>query len=140
LDGGVHFIAAIRMMLGSANDITRVSAFTTQLQEHLPPVDTVNAIMKTKTGISGTFSVSFGTTAKGSGYTIACEHGTVTVLRSQVVVQKDGHEETKSFPDEGSGVKQEVRAWSEGLAIGTQDPRQSPDEALKDLAVVRAHA
>ena len=113
-----------------------MSAFTEQLQEHLPPVDTVDATWKTKSGVSGTFSVSFGTTFTGSEYSVACERGTVTVLRSTVKVVKDDEQDTVDFSREGAGVKQEVKAWGEGIESGKQDPRQSPEEALKDLEVV----
>lgn len=136
LDGGIHYIAAIRHMLGPDNGFVKVSAFTQQLQEHLPPVDTVNAILQTKTGASGTFSVSFGTTFKGSGYSIACEGGTVTVLRSRVVVEKDGTEESFDFASEGAGVKQEILAWSQGIESGSFDQKLSPAEALTDLSIV----
>ena len=58
--------------------------------------------------------------------------------RSKVVVTKDGQSETKEFPEEGSGVKQEVKAWAEGLAQGKPNERQSPEEALEDLKVLEA--
>lgn len=138
LDGGIHFVAATRLFLGPDNDFARVSAFTHQLQQHLPPADTVNAIVRTKSGVSGTFAVGFGTTFKGSGYTIACEDGVVTALRDKVVVEKDGQETEKTFTgQELGGVAQEMQAWGEGLAAGAQDPRLSLEEALKDLVAVR---
>lgn len=140
LDGGIHYIAAMRQILGPENGICRVSAFTGQLQAHLPPVDTVDAVLRAQSGVSGTFSVSFGTTARGGGYGIACEMGTVTAMRGRVVVTRDGveGEETFEFPDEGAGVRQEVQAWAEGIAGGTMDLRLSPDEALKDLELLEA--
>lgn len=140
LDGGIHYVAAVRMMLGEENAIARASAFSQQLQPHLPPVDTVNAVLRTGSGVSGTWSVSFGTTFKGGGYSIACEKGTVTALKGKVVVDRlDGvGEETFEFPDEGSGVKQEVQAWAEGIESGEIDPRLSAAEALKDLELLEA--
>ena len=132
----MHFIAAMRVMLGQDHAITKASAFSQQLQEHLPPVDTLDAILQTEQGASGTFSVSFGTTSKGSGYTVACEQGVVTVLRGKVTVEKQGIEEVFDFPDEGAGVKQEVLAWSHGIGAGTIDPRLGPAEALIDLRIV----
>ncbi|KAF2264734.1 NAD(P)-binding protein [Lojkania enalia] len=133
LDGGVHFIAATRLMLGEAAAPVKTSAFTTQLQEHLPPVDTLNATILLKNGSSGTVSISFGTTFKGSEYAVACQKGTVTVSRGKVTVEEDGKEEVQEFPDEGNGVVQEIKAWAESLIKGDVDPRQSPEEALKDL-------
>jgi predicted dehydrogenase len=140
LDGGVHFVAGTRLLLqGGGEKVAKLSAFTAQLQEHLPPVDTMHATLQTQKGVSGTLSISFGTTDSGSEYVFAAEKGTVTVGRNKVVVtNKDGESETKEFPEEGSGVKQEVKAWAEGLAAGKPNERQSPEEALEDLKILEA--
>lgn len=138
LDGGVHFIAATRLMLGEDAKPIKASAFTAQLQEHLPPVDTLNATMLLKNGASGTITLSFGTTFTGSEYAVACEQGTVWVSRGKVIVTKDGQEEVREFPDEGNGVKQEIRAWAESLTMGVPNERQSPEEALRDLIFLEA--
>lgn len=139
LDGGVHFVAGTRLLLeGGDEKVKRLSAYTAQLQEHLPPVDTLHATLQLGSGASGTLSVSFGTTDSGSEYFVASEKGTVTVTRSKVVVSRDGKQDTKEFPEEGSGVKQEVKAWAEGLAQGKPNARQSPEEALEDLKILEA--
>ncbi|KAF2632952.1 NAD(P)-binding protein [Macroventuria anomochaeta] len=139
LDGGVHFVAGTRLLLeGGGEKVKRLSAFTAQLQEHLPPVDTLHATLQLGSGASGTLSISFGTTDSGGDYVVASEKGTVTVTRSKVVVSKDGKDETMEFPEEGSGVKQEVKAWAEGLAQGKPNERQSPKEALEDLKILEA--
>jgi predicted dehydrogenase len=132
----VHHIAATRLLLGPANAPKRISAFSAQLQPHLPPVDTVDSIWQTISGISGTFSDSFGTTFKGSEYMVACKGGTVCVSRGVVIVVIDGKEEKRTFDNEGDGVKQEVAAWADGIQKKKVDERQSPGEALKDLQVV----
>ena len=138
LDGGVHYIASLRMLLGEGNDISRVCAFSEQLQPHLPPIDTVNAILKTKTGVIGLFASSHGTTELDNEWFIACENGTVATRRfpHQVVTTINGEQEKKEFPDEAMGVGQEVKAWASGLKNGKIDERQSSEEALKDLQVV----
>ena len=140
LDGGVHFIASIRKLLGEAAKPTALSAYTTLLQEHLAPVDTVNSIWQTKSGISGTFSVSFGTSLSGSEYTVACENGSVTVIGHKVTVregeQGEGKATDKEFPDEAMGVKQEVKAWAESLVAGKPHPAQVPEQALADLEIL----
>jgi predicted dehydrogenase len=140
LDGGVHFIAGTRLLLqGGGEAPTKLSAFTAQLQPHLPPVDTLHATVQLGSGASGTVTISFGTTDKGSEYVVAAEKGTVYVSRGKVVVSRAGEEDAvKEFADEGSGVKQEVRAWAEGLEKGEADAAQSPEEALKDLQVLEA--
>jgi len=138
LDGGVHYIAGTRVLLGTNNAIVRTSAHSQQLQEHLPPVDTVDAAVKLANGATGTVSISFGTTFKGNEYVVACEKGTMTVLRGKVVVNRDGMEEVKEFPDEGTGVAQESRAWGGSILAGMPDPKQSPEEALADLEILEA--
>lgn len=126
------------MLLGTDNAVTRVSAFTTLLQPHLPPIDTINATLRTKSGVSGTLAMSFGTTFKGSGFAVACEQGTVTVLEGKVTVQKSGVEETQEYEKTDYGVRQEVKAWCESLTSGFQHPSQMPEEALEDLRLVSA--
>lgn len=139
LDGGVHFIAAMRLMLkGGGEKINAVSAFTAQLQSHLPPVDTLNATLKLESGSSGTLSISFGTTDKGSEYMVACEKGSVHVSRGTVTVLREGKEEVNRFEDEGNGVKQEIKAWAESLEKGQRNEAQSPEEALSDLKILEA--
>lgn len=143
LDGGVHFVAAVRLLIGRANPIIRVSAQTTQLQPYLPPVDTLDAVLKLRSGVTGSFSVSFGTTFSESRYLIACEKGVVEVTENTVSVKqgegKDVKETNKSFLTDGMAVKEEIDAWAEGLEKGYQDPRQSPEEALKDLEIVSVY-
>lgn len=140
LDGGVHFTAGTRFLLGEAAKPVAVTAYSTLLREHLPPVDTINSVWLTKSGVSGTFSISFGTTLSGSEYTVACENGSVTVQRGKVIVREGeeqaGNVKEVEFKDEGSGVKQEVAAWADGLAAGKPEPRQSPEEALADLEIL----
>ncbi|KAH4048797.1 hypothetical protein HBI23_199730 [Parastagonospora nodorum] len=138
LDGGVHFAAAIRLMLSGAGEkIKTLSAFTTQLQEHLRPVDTMNTTLLLTGGSSGTFAVSFGTTDKGSEYLVACEEGSVHVSMGKVTVKKGGEVvDEKHFNDEGAGVKQEVRAWAESLNSGKWRAEQSGEAALGDLEII----
>jgi predicted dehydrogenase len=141
LDGGVHFIAGTRLLLGQEAKPAALTAYTTLLREHLPPVDTVDSIWRTKSGVAGTFSVSFGSTLSSSEYTVACEKGSVSIKRrSKVVVrlgeESEGNISETEFPDEGNGVQQEVAAWAESIADGTPNPKQSPEQALADLEIL----
>ena len=140
LDGGVHFLAACRLMLqGGGQKISSASAFTAQLQEHLPPVDTLNAVLQLENGASGTLSISFGTTDTGSEYLVACEKGSVHVSRGKVTVTEVGKEQqVREFKDEGNGVKQEIQAWATSLEEGKMNESQSPFEALQDLKILEA--
>ncbi|KAF2802671.1 NAD(P)-binding protein [Mytilinidion resinicola] len=120
LDGGVHYIAGTRVLLGTANAIVRTSAHSQQLQEHLPPVDTVDATVKLASGAIGTILISFGTTFKSNKYSVACKNGIVSVLRGKVIVTKDKADKGKS------------------LVSGKPDTRQIPEEALADLELLEA--
>lgn len=53
-----------------------------------------------------------------------------------MTIERNGLEEKKSYPDMGSGVKQEVKAWGESIVSGKWNAAQSPEEALKDLQLV----
>lgn len=111
-----------------------LSAHSAQLQEHLPPVDTVEATGKTKQGTVGTISISFGTTAKGREWTIGADKGSVSVNFDGVTID----DKVEEVANEGSGVVPEVRAWGEALAAGTVNEKQSPEEALADLELIEA--
>lgn len=148
LDGGVHFIAGMRMLLGGAGEkVEKISAFTNQLQDYLPPIDTVDATFQLANGSTGTFSVSFGTTFSGAEWSIACEKGTVSVDRTIVTTKpKGGEEKTEDVPDEVESRKDahvpigsvvpEVYAWARSIKDGKWDARQSAEEGLADLEIL----
>jgi predicted dehydrogenase len=120
--------------MGPENPLVSLSANTTQLQEHLPPVDTIDATAKSKNGATGTISISFGTTFKGEEWTVACKDGVVSVGNGKVTIG----DKTEEIQNERSGVPPEVRAWGEALAAGKVNERQSPEEALADLELIEA--
>ena len=134
LDGGVHSTAALRLMMGKENPLVTLSAHTAQLQPHLPPVDTIEAVAKAKNGAVGTITISFGTTQKGKVVAIGCEKGYVSVSGPTVTAG----EQTWEIEDERTGVPPEVRAWGKALAAGTVDEDQSPEEAIADFELIEA--
>ena len=148
LDGGVHFIAGMRVLLGGAGErVKRISAFTSQLRDYLPPVDTVDATFQLSNGATGAFSVSFGTTFSGAEWSVACEEGTVSVDKTLVTTKsKGGEEKTEDVQDEVGNLKQdhvpigsvvpEVFAWARSLKDLKWDPRQSAEEGLADLEIL----
>jgi len=153
LDGGVHDVAGLRLVL-SGDPVAKLSAFTRQNQPHLPPVDTIDATLKLKSGATGTLSQSFGTTfPNNSEWAIACEQGTVTVGRAGEIVHSSHTDKklgnvvrvfgpdsklVKEIPveDDGSGVTPEVKDWAEALANDKSNEIQSPEQALADLELI----
>ena len=162
LDGGVHFVAALQLLLDNnnptttstpENTITRLSAFSTQLQPHLPPIDTLSSTLQLASGATGQIHISFGTPSwKGYEFLVACEGGSVSVHGGGRVVIRDGSgevvkeekvvqvigENEKVRKDDGNGVGAEVRAFAESVAAGKGevDPRQGPVLAYNDLVLV----
>lgn len=125
------------LLLGEEDPIAQVAAFSAQIQSHLPPVDTVNAALRTKGGVTGWLAMSYGTTFDKFEFSVACEKGVVTVTRGKVFVKMVGGEvEEVLFPDDNAGVVQEVEGFAQALIRGQADERQTPELALKDLELV----
>lgn len=133
----MHFVAALRLLLGKEDPLVSLSANTTQLQPHLPPVDTIEATAKAKSGAVGTISISFGTPTGGSEYTVISEKGAVTWDWGKVIVD-DKVIQAEKDSSEGSGVTPEVLAWGKALAAQETNEKQSPQEALADLELIEA--
>ena len=131
-------MAGLRLLLKAqpGNEITRLSAFTRQISEYLPPVDTADVILRTKSGISGTFQVSRSTSLRADEWTIACTNGWIKIEDSKATISRHGKKEVKMVPNERTGVPPEVRAWSEALVAGSVVPEQEPEVALADLELV----
>lgn len=123
-------------MLIAPDDVSRVSCFSAQLQEHLPPVDTVTAVVKTKSGVIGNFSVSFGTSWREEKYLVAYEKGTIEVSWEDVTIQR-GKDTTKEVRNSDK-VGDEVACWAKGIKEGKIDERQTVEEALVDLEILEA--
>jgi len=134
LDGGVHHAAATRLFLnGDTNGPHTVQAFTQQAQDHLPPIDTVSAIIKTRSGATGTYQHSAGSNVRAFEWDLGYEKGSVNANEETVTVTPVGGEKTVKQFERTSGVDEEVAAWAQSLADGKPNPRQSPEEALADL-------
>lgn len=138
LDGGVHHTAAVRMFLGNDSPVS-VVGFSSLAQKHLAPVDTLGAVIKTKSGAVGSFSCSWGTTLpRVAEYQVACEDGSVTIEGDRGwIVYKDGRREEKDFPfTQGAGVVEEVQAWGAAMAEGKENPLLTPEVTLGDLELL----
>ncbi|KAK8055388.1 hypothetical protein PG993_000615 [Apiospora rasikravindrae] len=139
LDAGVHFTSALRKLLGPENAVDSVIAQTSLIQSYLPPVDSINAVLKTKSNIVGSFIFSVGTTLSAFDFLIACEKGSVQAEGGKVVTTRgagqNASREEKVF-EKSNGVKEEVSAWAESMASGTPNPQQAPEMALADLELL----
>ncbi len=139
LDAGVHFTAALRKLLGEENTVESLIANTSLVSSHLPPVDSISAILKTKSGVLGSYITSVGTLMQAFEFHVACEQGVVKAETSKVVIIRGTGEDAKTEEktwERTSGVKDEVQAWAESMASGKPNPEQSPELALGDLELL----
>lgn len=134
LDGGVHHVAALRLILG---EITQVSATTRQHSPDLPPADTVAATLTFANGVIGTYLATYASAAPWSSHLyIGGSVGSLRVQRKEIELTRDG--KTEQLTTAGyDGVEQELLAFADAIRHGTPH-RNSPAEALRDLAVIEA--
>lgn len=134
LDGGVHHIAALRMMLG---EITEVNAMVSQMSQDILPADTLSATLSFASGAQGTYAVTY---AAGSpwppNFYVVGDGGALRVDRGNLELTKAG--ETRTLPcPKFDGVELELVAF--GKAIRNQQAHlNSPDQALQDVLVIEA--
>ncbi|KAF5573812.1 Oxidoreductase [Fusarium pseudoanthophilum] len=143
LDSGIHFIASLRLLLNAiGHEAKEVMALSSLLKEHLHPVDTIHAVVSTTGSRHGTVCVSFAAEHKSTlEIEIISTHGVVvwTPVRVASNIKPDSGEptsETKEFIY-NNGVKAEFEAFCQAMLQNLPDSRQSPLEALDDLALLQ---
>jgi glucose-fructose oxidoreductase len=123
--------AGLRFILGSER-LSILSA-QSQLQEpSLPPVDTVDAVLKTESGATGVLSLSWGSAFKDQIFEFSCEKGVVTLNFDDVTVNGTKHH----IEFDGAGVAPEVADFANSIVNGKAASKQSPEEALADLEIL----
>lgn len=134
VDGGVHHIAALRMIVG---DITAVQAQTWLSQPELAPLDTVSASLGFANGAKGAYLASYAAAAPWPPHIhVVCERGALRVLRGLVEVTQNGQTTATECP-KFDGVERELAAFAQVIRHGGSH-LNPPAEALCDLAVLHA--
>ncbi|MBZ0303327.1 MAG: Gfo/Idh/MocA family oxidoreductase [Anaerolineae bacterium] len=136
LDGGVHWVAAFRLILG---EIVRVSGFAALTREDTPPLNALTANFEFASGCIANYSALFGAAPGGdysTGLTISSSEGLMQVLSDRVTITQGS--ETHSFKVSGAdSVQAELAAFADSLRDGKLH-RNSPQQALQDTAVIEA--
>ncbi|PKY05559.1 hypothetical protein P168DRAFT_325902 [Aspergillus campestris IBT 28561] len=135
LDGGIHVVAGLRLILSGAQDaLATLSAQSCLQQAHLAPMDTVDAVVKTRGGATGAVSLSYGSPFRDSVFEFGCVDGGVVTLDGDRVTA-DG--ESYEVPFQGRCVKEEIAEFGAAV-VGKQSvpERLRPREAIADLEVV----
>lgn len=134
LDAGVHFVAALRMILG---EISEVSAFTKSQHADLPPADTLSASLRFGCGALGSLTMTY---AAGAPWPPALHvvgtEGSLRVTPSRLEIHDADGDHVTEYPNY-SGLPGELAAFADRIRKGTPH-RNTPDEALRDVAVCLA--
>lgn len=134
LDGGVHYVAALRAVLG---ELEAVAAFATQATADLPPLDTLTATLRFANGTLGTLLMTFAaSTPFDAAMTISGDRGSLRVARGRIEVATGGEVQVTECAFY-NGVAEELAAFAEAVRTGAPH-RNTPAEALRDMAVVEA--
>jgi predicted dehydrogenase len=114
LDGGVHYAAALRLILG---EIARVSAYTAQMRDDLRPVDTLVAALEFDIGALGSLSVTYAAHVDVNfGIHVVGDTGMLRVLRDTIEIARGGI--TSSGVHRNESVKDELAAFADALRTG----------------------
>ncbi|CAK5283220.1 unnamed protein product [Mycena citricolor] len=156
LDGGVHTIAALRVML--PEPLTHLSSIASLNREHLKPHDTIHALATAGSHFHGIVDMSFASptasTPKADAFVITGSKGWMTVNSAKpegkdavlrVVVKRaievEGRpteeiEEVYEVPQRG--IEEEFGAFFDAIAGRESQDFGSPLGALRDVAFIEA--
>ena len=138
LDGGVHFIAGLRRVLG--RKVNTVSGFSRQIQPHTPPVDTLHAVIKLEDGATGVLGLSWGCKSILYEMRVLGEAGTLKVGMGHLDYQPlSGDKEVFEFKEPGGGmdaVRREMAFFASAISNGKADPLGIAEEGMRDVAMV----
>ncbi len=134
LDGGVHHVAALRLILG---EIAAVSATTRQIAPHMPPADTLAAHLQFANGVVGSYLATFAVGAPWPPQLyIAGDRGALRLQRGELELTTAGQVQIIACP-KFDGVDQELIAFAGAIRQG-QPHINTPAAALGDLLVIEA--
>jgi len=143
LDGGVHHVAAMRLVMQS--EIVEVAAHVAQFQEHLPPFDTLTASVQFRNGALGTVVISFGQPRSSPAqFEVRGSAGLIRVGRSELEVIEylaDGKDRVQPIDRdpqfETEPIRAEFASFADAITKGATH-RLGVRQALQDLAVLEA--
>lgn len=136
IDGGVHHVAGLRAVMG---EIESVSATVAGHRPDLPPADTLSTSLRFVNGAVGSYSVTY---AARSGLASSALHvvgseGSLRVAADAVTIWREGDDPSVRPFETLRSVECEMAAFAQAIQHGSFH-RNSPQEALQDLAVVEA--
>ncbi|XP_057953533.1 dehydrogenase FPY6 isoform X2 [Malania oleifera] len=153
LDMGVHFIAGLRMLVGS--EISSVSALTSHVDTTLPPPDSISSSFQLENRCSGVFVMVVSAKSPKIQWRVVGLKGTLQIERGSKDGRHgylvsldgvDGQNKTSFYPF--SGVTEELKIFIHDISQATlkvvlngsyeAEPRSSFAEGARDVAVLDA--
>lgn len=127
----------------AADEIVETVSFAKQTLDHLPPLDTVQAALKLKSGALGTLSISFASAKRDFSYIFIGTKGSLVLTResdgTKLVVEDDsGNAVSEEIVSNSSTYKNLFAAFLNDIQTGKPDERGSAQQALADVAVVES--
>jgi predicted dehydrogenase len=133
LDGGVHHIAALRLILG---EIAAVSAVTRQVRADLPPADTLSSALVFENGLTGVYNITYAQESPWLGLlNVIGDQGALCVLPGEIEIVAGGVSRTEHTDREG--VENELAAFAAAIREGLPH-RNTPVQGAQDVAVIEA--
>lgn len=133
LDGGVHYVAALRLLLG---EIAEVTGVVRSVRPDLPPADTLAATLRFAGGAVGTLLVTFAAGSPwGTPLTITGTAGSLRVDRGRIELVRAGAEVEVIECGIYNGVERELAAFADAVRLGAP-LRNTPAAGLEDLVVM----
>lgn len=134
LDGGVHYVAALRLIAG---EIERVAAFGAAFRPDLPPADTLAGALHFSSGAVGSLVVTFATEFNGPhpDLLLVGDQGTLAINRTGLTLTTAAGTDHRAIASHA--VEREYAAFAAAIRDG-QPHRNTPEAAAADLRVVAA--
>ncbi|CAI0412758.1 unnamed protein product [Linum tenue] len=151
LDMGVHFIAGLRMLVGS--EVATVSARTSHVDTILPPPDNISAVFQLENGCSGVFAMVVSSRSPKVVWRVVGLTGTLQIQRGSedgrhgyLVSFFGGDGQSKSSFHAFSGVTEELKVFIRDITQASlkkecgyeAEPRLTFLEGARDVALLDA--
>ena len=135
LDGGVHHVAVLRLVVG---EIAEIRAEVALQRADLPPFDTVAATLRFENGAVGTYLTTYAYQAPfPSALHVVGDKGSLSVDTKRLVVHTPAGEAVRNFDSAHHGVQDGFAAFAGAIASGRVTDHD-PEEAIRDVLVVEA--
>lgn len=134
IDGGVHHVAALRLVVG---EIVAVTAMTTHASTTYATADTLSATLQFTNGVIGSYLVTYAAGAPWSGYLhLVGDAGALRVQRGEIELTQGKATQVISCP-KFDGVQNEFTAFAAAITEG-HPHSNTPQAGLLDVAVIEA--